>query len=298
MENSFICRIVPVAYQVQKKKKTELLGVVSLCGQAAAALPPDSGHQLQGTCRSQKATKAKAAGARAANTVQAICEKYLAAKDGGGKLRTADDRKTTFERLVYPAIGDVPIGDLRRSQIVTLLDKIQDGSGDRMADLTLAYLRKVFNWHAGRVDDFNCPIVKGMGRYKAKSKRGTRILTDDEIGRYGRRPSRPAKPFHALVRFLLLTGAAATKRGRCHGLKSTAAIWKLPAAETRQRSTCPAIEQGGAARAGRAAAYRRRPFCLHNDGHRPLSLSKPKRDLKRRAARGWRCTICAARRGH
>ena len=113
--------------------------------------------------------------------MQAICEKYLAAKDGGGKLRTADDRKAAFERLVYPAIGAVPISALKRSQIVTLLDKIQSKSGDRMADLTLAYLRKALNWHAGRVDDFNSPIVKGMGRYNGKEQARSRTLDDNEI---------------------------------------------------------------------------------------------------------------------
>ena len=51
------------------------------------------------------------------------------------------DRKAAFERLVYPVIGDEPSA-LKRSQIVRLLDKIQDGSGDRTADLALAYLRK------------------------------------------------------------------------------------------------------------------------------------------------------------
>ena len=50
-----------------------------------------------------------------------------------------------------------------------------------MADLTLAYLRKVFNWHAGRVDDFSSPIVKGMGRYNSIEQARSRTLTDDEI---------------------------------------------------------------------------------------------------------------------
>jgi hypothetical protein len=71
---------------------------------------------------------------------------------------------------VYPAIGNVPIGGLRRSQIIVLLDKIQHKSGDRMADATLAYLRKVLNWQASRLDDFSSPVVKGMGRYNGKER--------------------------------------------------------------------------------------------------------------------------------
>jgi hypothetical protein len=50
-----------------------------------------------------------------------------------------------------------------------------------MADLTLAFVRKAFNWHAGRVDDFNSPIVRGMSRYDAKANQGTRVLSNDEL---------------------------------------------------------------------------------------------------------------------
>ena len=64
-----------------------------------------------------------------------------------------------------------------------MLDTIEDENGTKMADLALAFVRKVFNWHASRVDDFNCPIVRGMSRYDAKANEGTRILDDDEIRR-------------------------------------------------------------------------------------------------------------------
>ena len=153
-----------------KRKLT--LGGISLAAarkEAAAALyEVAQGHD---PAEARAAMKVKAVSARA-DTVQAICEEYLAARRGG-KLRTSADRKMAFERLVYPVIGDEPISTLKRSQIVRLLDKIQDGSGDRTADLALAYLRKVFNWHAGRSDEFRSPIVKGMGRYNGKEQAGS-----------------------------------------------------------------------------------------------------------------------------
>src|SRR5258705_1446962 len=57
-------------------------------------------------------------------TLKAICEEW-AEREGGG-LRTGADRKATLERLVYPELGDRPINDLRRSDIVRLLDTIED----------------------------------------------------------------------------------------------------------------------------------------------------------------------------
>jgi hypothetical protein len=64
-----------------------------------------------------------------------------------------------LERLVYKTIGDRPIGDIKRSEIVWLLDKIESGEmrknyrikgGAVMADQTLAVIRKIMNWWAAR----------------------------------------------------------------------------------------------------------------------------------------------------
>jgi hypothetical protein len=95
----------------------------------------------------------------AANTLEAICKEYLA-RDGA-KLRTADWCRTVLERLVFPTFGSRPITEVRRSDIVRLLDKIEDQNGAVMADRTLAIVRRVMNWHAARSDDFRSPIVKG-----------------------------------------------------------------------------------------------------------------------------------------
>ena len=73
------------------KRKLTLGGVSLAAARKAAAAALYEVHEGRDPAEAKKATKAKAA--CRANTVQAICEKYLAAKDGGGKLRTADDRK-------------------------------------------------------------------------------------------------------------------------------------------------------------------------------------------------------------
>jgi integrase len=125
-------------------------------------------------------------------TVKAIFEDYLVracgmARDADGKAafsgsdRTAPRRLDAFERLVYPEIGDVQIDELKRSQIVKMLDQIADQNGLVMADRTLAYVRRALNWYASRTDDFHPPIVKGMARTKAKERAGKRVLADDEI---------------------------------------------------------------------------------------------------------------------
>ena len=42
-----------------------------------------------------------------------------------------------LERLVYPKFATRQIGDIKRSEIIRLLDKIEDDNGPVMADRTL-----------------------------------------------------------------------------------------------------------------------------------------------------------------
>ncbi len=126
-------------------------------------------------------------------TVKAIVESYFAVEcgmvrdEGGraafnGRLRSAPwQMRYVFEPLVYPRIGGIQIKELKRSQIVAMLDQIAKDNGPVMADRTLAHVRKALNWHASRSDDFNSPITKGMAKTKPKERAGRRVLADDEI---------------------------------------------------------------------------------------------------------------------
>src|SRR6516162_1105073 len=147
------------------------------------------------------AEKRKAVAA-ASNTLQSVCENYFARE--GKKLRTVADRQRTLHRLVYPKLGARQIEDIERKDIVRLLDKIEDESGATMADLTLAYLRKVFNWHAARTE-FRSPIVRGMARTKPKERARERILNDDELRRVWLAAGNTQNAFGPYVRFVLLT---------------------------------------------------------------------------------------------
>jgi integrase len=120
------------------------------------------------------------------------------------RLRSADGIERALNRLVRPVIGDVSIYALRRSQIASMLDRIEDESGPVMADRTLAYVRKAFNWWATRDDQFNSPIVKGMARTKPLERARTRVLSDDELRLIWAASARDR--FGAFVRLLLLTG--------------------------------------------------------------------------------------------
>jgi integrase len=164
-----------------------------------------------------------------AGLLDRFIERYV---EKEAQLRSGDQIKATFDRLVKPAIGKIGIYELRRSHVVDMLDEIADESGPVMADRTLAYVRKAFNWYATRDDDFSPPIVKGMSRTKPKERNGKRSLADDEISDVWAALENLADApgcYPAFVKCLLLT---ATRRNESADMSVTELdgdLWTVPA---------------------------------------------------------------------
>ena len=167
----------------------------------------------------------------AEDTFKSITEAYFARE--GKKLRTAVARQATLEKLVYPLIGAQPISAIRRSDVVRLLDRIEDENGPVQADRTLAYIRKIMNWHASRSDEFRSPIVRGMTRTIGKERARARILADDELRAIWKAADAIPGPFGAFLKLLLLTGARRTEASNMMWSEISAADWTLPAARNK-----------------------------------------------------------------
>jgi integrase len=221
-------------YQGHPTKLT-LIGVTSLAAARKAAT--DALHELeQGNdpAAARKADKLEAMAAKA-NTLANICQNYLAIE--GKKLRTVDQRVSTLNRLVFPELGERPIEEIKRSEIVRLLDKIEDRNGARMADVCLATLRRILHWHETRTDDFRSPIIRGMGsRQNTVEHRRTRVLDDSEICKLWAATA-DGSPFSALIRFLLLTGARRNEAAQmCWAEVDANGIWVLPSARSKTKT--------------------------------------------------------------
>jgi len=258
--------------------KLTLGGWPALTLAAARKGAADALHELargHDPAAARKAAALTAAAARA-NTVVAVCEEYL--KRESSRLRTADQRVSILRRLVYPVLGDRPVESIRRSEIVQLMDRIEDSSGQRMADVTLAVLRRIFNWYAARSDNFVPPFVRGMSRQKVAEHRRSRILDDDELRRLWAATA-DEQPFFNFVRLLLLTTA---RRGEVAGLKwsevGADGLWTLPAARSKTKTEI-VRPLSKAAQAVLAAQPRVGDYVL-TSGAAPLrNFSDPKRKL-------------------
>jgi integrase len=134
---------------------------------------------------------------------------------------------------VYPTLGGRPVNEIRRRDIVELLDHIEDKRGPVMADRTLAIVRKLFNWHAARDEDFRSPIVRGMARTKPKERARDRLLTDDELRAVWTTAEAGEGPFERLVQFLLLTAARRNEASQMRWSEIDGGDWTLPAARNK-----------------------------------------------------------------
>jgi integrase len=212
-----------------RQRKLTLESGLSLSAARKAAA--DAKHEVsQGRdpTQTKKVAKQKAVTA-AADTLRAVCEEY--SKREGKRLRTADERDSILKRLVYPTLGDRPIGDIKRSEVVRLLDKIEDNNGPRMADIVLAIVRKIMNWHAGRSDDFRSPIVRGMARTKPNQRRRKRVLSDDELRALWQVASKGEGAYDYFLQFILLTMTRLREASNMNRqeLRAAGNEWVIPA---------------------------------------------------------------------
>jgi integrase len=268
----------PVLELERGEKEPEKLGIgTPLTLAAARKLAAEALHQVELGKDPQEAKKAgrRAAQAVAADTFQAIAGQYFA-RDGR-TLRTTVDRRAILNRLVYPVIGSRPISDIKRSEIVRLLDQIEDGSGEVMADKALAVIRRIMRWHSGRSDEFRSPVVPGMARTKPRERARERILNDEELRQVWRAAEAGGKPFDLLVIFLLATGARRSEAAGLRWDELSGSDWILPAA--RNKTKVELVRPLSVlARAILAKITPGRDYMFTTDGRRPISgFSKFKR---------------------
>jgi integrase len=105
---------------------------------------------------------------------------------------------------ILPTLGSTPISQLKKSDIVALLDKLEEEYGAVTADRCLALTRRILHFYAERSDDYRPPLLRLKPRKDASESARDRILSDDEI-RAAWQASDTIPVFGPFVRFLLLT---------------------------------------------------------------------------------------------
>jgi integrase len=120
-------------------------------------------------------------------------------------LRSRDKVIDLLNRHISPEFRAREFTTIRRSDVVALLDEIEDDHGAPQADLVLSIIRRVMFWYASRTDDYVPPLVKGMRRTNPEERARDRVLSDDEL-RAVWKVAGESGVYGVLIRLLLLTG--------------------------------------------------------------------------------------------
>jgi integrase len=177
--------------------------------------------------RKEERKRAKEA---ATSTVDALLDAFLE-RHVRKNLRSADEVERIFNVYVRPRIGSRSIYEIRRSDVVEMLDAIEDENGPVMADRTLANVRKAFTWYATRDDRFNSPIIRGMARTRPAERARKRVLDDQEIRDLWKAldPAEMPSCFPAFVRTLLLTAQRRSEVSDMTWDEVAGNVWTIPA---------------------------------------------------------------------
>src|SRR5262245_38876823 len=112
--------------------------------------------------------------------------------------------EATFRREILPAWGTRPISDIRRRDIIELVEAIAVSRPIR-ANRCLAHVSKFFTWCCARDYITASPCV-GVERPSQEIARN-RCLNDDELRAFWRATDTLPKPWGDVYRLLALTGA-------------------------------------------------------------------------------------------
>jgi integrase len=234
---------------VRDAPKPTIGGLLTLSGARELAIKKMN-EIMQGIDPAADLRSAKQAAAKTAkDTFEAIARKYLKHEYGmlddetfdftKTKFRTGPNRLRTLKRSVFPTIGHRPITEIKKSDIVELLDDLaygklrdvkgRDIKGGRVAaNRCLALIRRIINWHAIRSneEDYRPPLLKSLTWGEERKRK--RILNDDELRIVWKIAGEDEGPFGALIKFLLLTAARRNEAAAMPWSEIKGTDWHLP----------------------------------------------------------------------
>jgi|SRR5262245_16740876 len=248
---------------------------LSLASARKAAI--DARHRLEQGAdpgpekRATKAAAKQAAGLRAADTIAGLSEQFLElyAKPRT-RPRTYRQSQDVLRRLVQPAWRGRSVHEIRRRDVIALVDEITRRNGAQMADKVLAVLGKFWSWLTAR-DVVDASPCRGVERPVRNPPR-ERILNDSEIAALWDACAEQGASGQAL-QLLLLTGCRLGEvfGARWSEIDAAEMLWKLPRERVKnsQAHAVPLASQAW----GIIAAQPRFAGCdfiFTNDGRRPI----------------------------
>jgi integrase len=150
------------------------------------------------------------------------------------RASTAWAAERVFNRIVLPAWRGRTIGDIRKRDVIDLVEGVAANGRGHLANKVLAILSKFFNWLVAR-DVLALSPVTGVERPHQEKAR-ERILTDAEL-RALWLACADGGPFDRALKVSLLTGTRRNEVSRMvwSELDDTRRVWTLPGKRTKNK---------------------------------------------------------------
>ena len=166
-------------------------------------------------------------------TFGAIAKEYL--ERHASQKRSGHEDQRILHKDVVPLWGRRKAMDIRRRDVIQLLDAIHDRGAPIAANRTLALIRKLFNFAIGRdlVESNPCAQVKPV----AKENRRDRVLTRDEIAALwnGLDQAGMADTTRNILRLILATAqrAGEVASAEWEEVDIDSRVWTIPAEKSK-----------------------------------------------------------------
>ncbi len=223
-----------------------------------------------------------------ANSLEAVAEVFIA-RYAKPRLRSWQEYDRMLRQHVLPTLGARPIAEIRRSEVVSLLDHLEAKCSASLADHVLAVLRKLFNWHAARDDSFSSPLVRGMARTSTTARARDRVLADNEIRAVWGAVENTPYPIGPFVVMLLLSAQRRDEVAQMRWSEINGDVWTMPK-ERYKTGRANAVPLTPTMRTILEAIPRTADYVFTTTGRTPISgFSNAKEALDRRSGvTGWR----------
>lgn len=152
------------------------------------------------------------------------------------RKRGASEKRRALNLDAIPALGELEMNAITRSEIRALIDRIVDRGAPVHANRMLAYLRRFFNWAVER-DIISASPAAGLKAPTAETSRD-RTLSEAELKAVWKASFVLSVPFDAYFRMLILTGQRRNEvAGACwKEFDLGKAEWIIPASRAKNGS--------------------------------------------------------------
>jgi len=132
-----------------------------------------------------------------------VVEDWLKRDQAGNRSRDSVER--IMRREVLPSLGARPFAEVRKRELIALVEGVMDRGVPSMANRVLAHVKRLFSWAASRdlIETDPAAHIERPGEVVRRD----RVLSDPELVAVWRAAEGVGGPFGAGVRLLIATGA-------------------------------------------------------------------------------------------